>query len=128
MDVLALQTVGCGRLCAACGVDEADAKEAGPYEPAQSRGQVSTQPSAAQPRRAYLQHREAVDKPLVRRAPCFRMSTGDDEDIQLQRASASLLADLEQLLPRLLRKRKQNSIPIKLMYTACALVLFSGSS
>jgi hypothetical protein len=56
------------------------------------------------------------------------MSTGDDEDIQLQRASASLLADFEQLLPRLLRKRKQKSIPVKLMHAACALVVFSGSS
>ncbi|PSN62088.1 hypothetical protein BS50DRAFT_561146 [Corynespora cassiicola Philippines] len=39
------------------------------------------------------------------------MNTADDDDIKLQRASASLLADLEKLLPKLLRKRSHDSHP-----------------
>jgi hypothetical protein len=54
------------------------------------------------------------------------MSAAEDDDIKLQRASASLLSDFEQLLPRLLRKRKHDSIPARFMYTACALVRLDG--
>ncbi|KAF2129523.1 hypothetical protein P153DRAFT_385728 [Dothidotthia symphoricarpi CBS 119687] len=37
------------------------------------------------------------------------MSTPEDDDLKLQRASASLLSDFEKLLPRLLRKRRNES-------------------
>lgn len=40
---------------------------------------------------------------------CYRMSTAEDDDLKLQRASASLLSDFEKLLPRLLRKRRNES-------------------
>jgi hypothetical protein len=50
------------------------------------------------------------------------MSTGEDDDVKLQRASASLIADFERLLPRLLHKRKYGSITVKLMNHACSLV------
>ena len=52
------------------------------------------------------------------------MSTGEDDDVKLQRASTSLIADFTHLLPRLLRKRKHDSIPVKLMDQACSLVHF----
>jgi hypothetical protein len=50
------------------------------------------------------------------------MSAGEDDDVKLQRASASLIADFEALLPRLLKKRNHDSIPVKLMWKACSLV------
>lgn len=58
------------------------------------------------------------------------MSTGEDEDLKLQRASALLLSDLERLLPRLLRKRQHGSAPgpvrhnvrITDMHKACGLI------
>ncbi|CAO2654699.1 Nn.00g114320.m01.CDS01 [Neocucurbitaria sp. VM-36] len=57
------------------------------------------------------------------------MSTGEDDDLKLQRASASLLAGFNQLLPRLLRKRSRDGTPGRIrqqvrdvdMYKACAL-------
>ncbi|KAH8728677.1 tubulin folding cofactor D C terminal-domain-containing protein [Phaeosphaeriaceae sp. PMI808] len=50
------------------------------------------------------------------------MSTGEDDDIKLQRASASLIADFEHLLPHLLQKRKHGTIPMKLVFKACSLI------
>ena len=58
------------------------------------------------------------------------MSAGEDDDVKLQRASASLLSDFHQLLPRLLRKRKHDGNPGQVrqqirdadMYKACILV------
>ncbi|KAH7089171.1 tubulin folding cofactor D C terminal-domain-containing protein [Paraphoma chrysanthemicola] len=50
------------------------------------------------------------------------MNTGEDDDVKLQRASAALIADLEALLPRLLRARSHGSIPVKLMWKACSLI------
>lgn len=58
------------------------------------------------------------------------MSAGEDDDLKLQRASASLLSDFERLLPRLLRKRQHGSAlgPVRQhvrtadMYKACGLV------
>jgi hypothetical protein len=58
------------------------------------------------------------------------MSAGEDDDLKLQRASASLLSDFERLLPRLLRKRQHGSSPgpvrqyvrITDTYKACTLV------
>ncbi|KAH7398150.1 tubulin folding cofactor D C terminal-domain-containing protein [Pyrenochaeta sp. MPI-SDFR-AT-0127] len=58
------------------------------------------------------------------------MSTGDDDDLRLQRASASLLSDFGQLLPRLLRKRSHNGKLGQMrlqvrdvdLYKACALI------
>jgi hypothetical protein len=50
------------------------------------------------------------------------MSAGEDDDVKLQRASASLIADFERLLPRLLHKRKHGLITVKLMSHACLLV------
>jgi hypothetical protein len=50
------------------------------------------------------------------------MSTSDDDDVKLQQASASLIADFNHLLPRLLRKRKNNLVPVGLMHKACSLV------
>jgi hypothetical protein len=52
------------------------------------------------------------------------MSAGDDDDVKLQRASVSLIADFEHLLPRLLRKRKHGLVPVGLMHQACSLVYF----
>jgi hypothetical protein len=52
------------------------------------------------------------------------MSAGEDDDVKLQRASASLIADFERLLPRLLRKRSNGLVPVKLMHGACSLVRF----
>lgn len=40
------------------------------------------------------------------------MNAAEDDDLKLLRASASLLADLEKLLPRILRKRKHDSIEV----------------
>ncbi|KAH7068742.1 tubulin folding cofactor D C terminal-domain-containing protein [Paraphoma chrysanthemicola] len=51
-----------------------------------------------------------------------RMNTGEDDDVKLQRASVALIADLEALLPRLLRARSHGSIPVKLMWKACSLI------
>jgi hypothetical protein len=53
------------------------------------------------------------------------MSAGDDDDVKLQRASASLIADFERLLPRLLHKRKHGLVTVKLMHQACYLVRLS---
>jgi hypothetical protein len=53
------------------------------------------------------------------------MSAGDDDDVKLQRASASLIADFERLLPRLLHKRKHGLVTVKLMHLACYLVRLS---
>lgn len=58
------------------------------------------------------------------------MSTGDDDDLKLQRASASLLFDFAQLLPRLLRKRNHGAVSSQLrqrvregdLNKACSLV------
>ncbi|KAF1846786.1 uncharacterized protein K460DRAFT_417805 [Cucurbitaria berberidis CBS 394.84] len=58
------------------------------------------------------------------------MSAGEDDDLKLQRASALLLADFEQLLPRLLRKRNHDGTPGPVrqqvrdvdMYKACSLI------
>ncbi|KAG9193115.1 hypothetical protein G6011_03150 [Alternaria panax] len=58
------------------------------------------------------------------------MSAGEDDDLKLQRASASLLSDLERLLPRLLRKRQHGAslAPVRQhvratdMHKACSLV------
>jgi hypothetical protein len=50
------------------------------------------------------------------------MSTGEDDDIKLQRASASLIADFQRLLPHLLRNPKHDSVRVALMYKACLLV------
>lgn len=58
------------------------------------------------------------------------MSTADDDDLKLQRASVALLSDIRQLLPRLLRKRRHDGKPGQLrqqvrdidLYKACALV------
>ena len=58
------------------------------------------------------------------------MSTGEDDDLNWQRASALLLSDFEKLLPRLLRRRQQGSAPDRIrhnvrtvdMYKACSLV------
>lgn len=55
---------------------------------------------------------------------------GDDDDLKLQRASSALLADLEKLLPKLVRGRQQGSTAASVrqfvreadMYRACALV------
>lgn len=51
-----------------------------------------------------------------------QMSTGEDDDIKLQRAAASLIANFARLLPHLLRKRKHGLVPVKLMHKACSLV------
>ena len=56
--------------------------------------------------------------------------SGEDDDLKLQRASSALLSDLEDLLPRLIRGRRNGSVaaPIRQyvrevdMYRACALV------
>ncbi|KZM25859.1 hypothetical protein ST47_g3018 [Ascochyta rabiei] len=56
--------------------------------------------------------------------------SGEDEDLKLQRASSNLLADLEKLLPRLVRERQNGSAtaPVRQhvrevdMYRACALI------
>ena len=56
--------------------------------------------------------------------------SGEDDDIKLQRASAALLADLEKLLPKLVRGRQNGSTAVPRrqfvrevdMYRACALV------
>ncbi|KAF2031567.1 beta-tubulin cofactor d [Setomelanomma holmii] len=50
------------------------------------------------------------------------MSAGEDDDVKLQRASASLIAEFGALLPRLLRKRKHDSVPVRLMWKACSLI------
>jgi len=50
------------------------------------------------------------------------MTAGEDDDVKLQRASASLLTDFEHVLPRLLRKRKHGLVPVGLMHRACSLV------
>ncbi|KAL5113975.1 hypothetical protein ACEQ8H_008157 [Pleosporales sp. CAS-2024a] len=52
------------------------------------------------------------------------MGTGDedDNDVQLQRASASLLADFKRVLPRLLRRRRNGLVPVALMHKACSLI------
>jgi hypothetical protein len=50
------------------------------------------------------------------------MSAGEDDDVELQRASASLVADFVHLLPHLLRKRRHGLVPVKLMHKACSLV------
>ncbi|KAE8829742.1 hypothetical protein HRS9139_06366 [Pyrenophora teres f. teres] len=58
------------------------------------------------------------------------MSTGEDDDLKLQRASASLLSDLTKLIPRLLRKRQHGSssghvrhhVRTADMYKACSLI------
>ncbi|KAI5373741.1 hypothetical protein J4E82_007554 [Alternaria postmessia] len=58
------------------------------------------------------------------------MSAGEDDDLKLQRASASLLSDFERLLPRLLRKRQHGATlgPLRQhvratdMHKACSLV------
>jgi len=55
---------------------------------------------------------------------------GEDDDLKLQRASSALLADLEKLLPKLVRGRQYGSTagPVRQfmrevdMYRACALV------
>lgn len=55
---------------------------------------------------------------------------GEDDDLKLQRASSALLADLEKLLPKLVRGRQHGSAtaPVRQfvremdMYRACALV------
>jgi hypothetical protein len=59
------------------------------------------------------------------------MSAGEDDDLKLQRASASLLSDFNKLLPRLLRKRQHDSFPGHVrqnvrgidVYKACSLVM-----
>jgi hypothetical protein len=56
--------------------------------------------------------------------------SGEDDDLKLQRASSALLADLEKLLPKLVRGRQHGSTaaPVRQfvreadMYRACALV------
>lgn len=63
------------------------------------------------------------------------MSADEEDDLKLQRASASLLADFSQLLPRLLRKRCHDGTPGQIrqqvregdMYKACVLVCFPPS-
>ncbi|KAJ4368106.1 hypothetical protein N0V83_006461 [Neocucurbitaria cava] len=58
------------------------------------------------------------------------MGPGEDDDLKLQMASASLLADFNQLLPRLLRRRSRDGTPGRIrqqvrdvdMYKACALI------
>lgn len=50
------------------------------------------------------------------------MSTGEDDDVKLQRASGALITDFEHILPRLLRKRKHGLVPVGLMHKACSLV------
>jgi hypothetical protein len=52
------------------------------------------------------------------------MSTGEDDDVKLQRASATLVADFTHLLPHLLRKRKNGLVPVALMHRACTLVRY----
>jgi hypothetical protein len=54
--------------------------------------------------------------------PVNEMSAGEDDDVKLQRASASLIADFTSLLPHLLRKRKHGLVKTRLMYQACSLV------
>jgi hypothetical protein len=65
------------------------------------------------------------------------MSDVDEEDLKLQRASASILSDLEVLLPKILWKRKHGSatgevhrrVRVTHMYRIFVLVLsFSVSS
>lgn len=55
---------------------------------------------------------------------CREMSTGEDDDVKLQRASTALLADLEHLLPRLLRTRKDGLVKVRLMHYVCGMVCF----
>ena len=58
------------------------------------------------------------------------MSTGEDDDVKLQRASTSLLSEFDQLLPQLLRKRNHDGslgqVRMEMrevdMYKACVLV------
>ncbi|KAH7395192.1 tubulin folding cofactor D C terminal-domain-containing protein [Phaeosphaeria sp. MPI-PUGE-AT-0046c] len=50
------------------------------------------------------------------------MSTGEDDDVKLLRASASLIADLDHLLPRLLRTRKHGLVTVRLMHHVCSLI------
>ncbi|KAH4400467.1 hypothetical protein HBH92_234040 [Parastagonospora nodorum] len=50
------------------------------------------------------------------------MSAGEDDDVKLQRASASLITDFEHILPRLLRKRKHGLVPVGVMHKACSLI------
>jgi hypothetical protein len=42
------------------------------------------------------------------------MDSTEDDDLKLQRASASLLSDLEKLLPKLLWKKQHGSDPAKI--------------
>jgi len=39
------------------------------------------------------------------------MNAAEDDDLKLQRASSSLLLDLEDLLPKLLRKKRHDAGP-----------------
>lgn len=56
--------------------------------------------------------------------------SGEDDDLKLQRASSALLADLEKLLPKLMRGHQNGltAAPVRQfvreldMYRACALV------
>ncbi|KAF1839528.1 hypothetical protein BDW02DRAFT_156304 [Decorospora gaudefroyi] len=55
------------------------------------------------------------------------MSTGEDDDLKLQRTSASLLSDFQSLLPRLLRKRSspgqlRQHVRVADVYKACGLI------
>lgn len=50
------------------------------------------------------------------------MSTADDDDVKLQRASATLIADFQHLLPHLLRNPQHDSVRVTVMHKACLLV------
>lgn len=56
------------------------------------------------------------------------MSAGEDDDVKLQQASASLITDFDRLLPLLLRKRKDDLVPVGLMHKACLLVVLVACS
>lgn len=57
--------------------------------------------------------------PLIHRASTptlqayLRMNTAEDDDLKLLRASASHLSDLEKLITRLVRKRRNESTQIR---------------
>lgn len=54
---------------------------------------------------------KAAPLPLQHPQTVQKMNATEDEDLKLQRASASLLSDLEKFLPNLLRKGGDNGRP-----------------
>lgn len=68
---------------------------------------------------------------FISKSEYAKMNAAEDDDLKLQRASASALSDLEKLLLRILRKSKngsatgdvRQSVKIVDMYRAFALVL-----